>query len=73
MKILIVLVLVFGMNAFAQVISLKGKIIDSETERPLENANITIKGNERFGVVSDLEGLFTLLGDFNPDNIVEVS
>lgn len=61
------------MNPFAQVITIKGKIVDSETERPLENANITIKGNERFGTVSNSEGIFILSADFSPDNILEVS
>lgn len=61
------------MNPFAQVITLKGKIIDSETERPLENTNITIKGNERIGAVSDSEGLFSLSGNIKPDDVVEIS
>lgn len=73
MKLLIILFFIFWMNPFAQVITIKGKIVDSETERPLENANITIKGNERFGTVSNSEGIFILSTDFSPDNILEVS
>jgi iron complex outermembrane recepter protein len=73
MKLLIILFLILSMNPFAQVISIKGKIIDSETEQPLENANIIIKGDERFGAFSDSEGVFILSGDFNLDNIIEVS
>jgi len=73
MKLLIILFLIFLMNPFAQVITLKGKIIDSETEHPLENTNITIKGNERIGAVSDSEGLFSLSGNIKPDDVVEIS
>jgi iron complex outermembrane receptor protein len=61
------------MNPFAQVITIKGKILDYETEQPLENANITIKGNDRIGTVSNSQGIFILSADFSPDDILEVS
>ncbi|HEY4755736.1 MAG TPA: TonB-dependent receptor [Ignavibacteriaceae bacterium] len=73
MKLLIILFLIFLMNPFAQVITIKGKILDSETEHPLEDANITIKGNDRIGTVSNSQGIFILTADFSPDDILEVS
>src|SRR3989337_851191 len=72
MKLLIILFLIFLMNPFAQVITIKGKILDSETEHPLEDANITIKGNDRIGTVSNSQGIFILTADFSPDDILEV-
>ncbi|MCK7517356.1 MAG: carboxypeptidase-like regulatory domain-containing protein [Ignavibacteriales bacterium] len=73
MKLLIILLFVFWMNPFAQVITIRGKILDSATELPLENANITIKDNAGFGVVSDSEGMFSLSGNIKYDDIIEIS
>ena len=73
MKLLIILLFVFWMNPFAQVITIKGKILDSATELPLENANITIKDNAGFGAVSDSEGMFALSGNIKYDDIIEIS
>lgn len=73
MKLLIILFLIFLMNPSAQVITIKGKILDYQTEQPLENANITLKGNDKIGTVSNSQGTFILSADFNPDDILEVS
>ncbi|PZQ87916.1 MAG: hypothetical protein DI548_05425, partial [Flavobacterium johnsoniae] len=39
--------------------TIKGKIIDSETKEPLAFATVVINGDNRQGVSSDIEGIFT--------------
>ena len=73
MKLLIILFLILFIHTYAQVISITGKIIDSETQLPLENANIIINGEVRFGTSSNKEGVFNLSGEIDQDNVVEIS
>ncbi len=61
------------MNSFPQVLTIKGKIIDSKTEHPLEKANITLKNDRSIGTFSDSEGLFILTGFFKSDDFIEIS
>ena len=53
MKSLIILLVIFCITSFAQVITIKGKVVDSKTDYPLENANIIIKGDNAIGTISD--------------------
>ena len=73
MKSLIILLVIFCITSFAQVITIKGKVVDSKTDYPLENANIIIKGDNAIGTISDSEGFFTLSGVIKADYLIEIS
>lgn len=73
MKLLIILFFLIWSTSFAQEITIKGKVVDSKTDLPLENANIIVKGDKFIGAISDAEGLFTLSGISSSDEVIEVS
>lgn len=47
-------------TAFAQKINVQGKIIDNTTKTSVIGANIYVKQNKQIGVISDVNGRFTL-------------
>ena len=71
MRRLIILFLLFTSLLNAQQ-NLKGKIIDSETLNPLPNANIVIEGTST-GTISKTNGEFSLNGNFNKSQTLQVS
>lgn len=73
MKILVILLLLGYAASFTQTLIIKGKVIDSKSGFPLENANIILKNNKSIGAITDSEGLFILFGDINPNDIIEIS
>ncbi len=73
MKSLFILFFMSHLAAFAQDITIKGKVVDSKTGQPLNNANVVLKGNKSVGTTSNSEGLFSLSGDIKPDDLVEIS
>ena len=69
MKILIVLFLILNLSAYAQQITIKGKIVDAETNSPLQNANITVISKVNVGTYSDANGEFILSSIFKTDTL----
>lgn len=60
MKILIILLWFISVCVSAQQISFSGKVVDAETELPLENVNISVSSKPGVGTFTDSAGLFTL-------------
>jgi hypothetical protein len=60
-KFTLIVLLTFGLFSFlsAQTAMIKGKIVDEESGKSLENASISIKGTQK-GTVSDKIGEFVL-------------
>lgn len=73
MKTLIILLLMYCITSVAQVITIKGKVIDAKTGQQLINANIVLQSDKVIGTVSDSEGKFTLSGNLNQDDLIEIS
>ncbi|MBE0570141.1 MAG: TonB-dependent receptor [Ignavibacteriaceae bacterium] len=69
MKILIVLFIILNFSAFTQQITIKGKIVDAETNLPLQNANITVISQFNVGTYSDANGEFILSSIFKTDTL----
>jgi iron complex outermembrane receptor protein len=61
------------MSSLAQIVIIKGKVVDSKSESPLENANIVFKSDRLVGTITDSEGFFTLSGDIKSDDMIEIS
>lgn len=53
-------------------ISITGKIVNSETNEPLANANVFVVGTN-YGTPSDNEGRFSLTGNFLSGDVLKVS
>jgi hypothetical protein len=72
MKIIstIALIILVQLNAFGQVI--KGRIIDSKTNKPLEYVGIGII-NTNFGTITDNDGYFSFKATINESSIVRIS
>lgn len=60
MKILIILLWFISVCVSAQQISFSGKVVDAETELPLENVNISVSSKPGVGTFTDSAGLFSL-------------
>lgn len=73
MKKIIILFLFLLASSNAQVINIKGKIINAETGLSLEGANIALKSDKQFGTVSDVDGMFVLTGQYKSDDLIEFS
>ena len=58
---LVLVVLLFVMQAFAQKGSIKGRIYDAKTNQPLEFASILVQGTS-IGSTSDLDGNYIFTG-----------
>lgn len=52
--------------------TITGTVVDNEGE-PLIGANVRVKGNNKVGVVTDVNGKFSLTGDFNNNTELVVS
>ena len=63
MKIIIILFLFISFHAFPQMKSIQGIIKDSDSNSPLQYANVLIKGTS-IGTTTDLDGRFVLSGKF---------
>lgn len=72
MKNVILLLFLISSLISAQQITIKGKIVDSETLKALSNANVRIKGST-IGTVSGKNGKFVLSGAINKNNEIIVS
>ncbi|KUG25986.1 thiamin-regulated outer membrane receptor omr1 [hydrocarbon metagenome] len=53
-------------------ISVTGKIVNSESNEPLSNANVFVVGTN-YGTPSDNEGKFSLTGNFSTDDVLRIS
>lgn len=73
MKSLFILLVAFTIQIIAQDITIRGKVIDANTNRPLVNANIIVEGESGSGTVSDSEGYFSLTGIKSLEQVVEIS
>ncbi len=60
MKILIILFFLFNVSFYAQQITIKGKVVDAQTNLPLMNANIYLPGENGIGTFSGQNGEFVL-------------
>jgi len=60
MKILIVLFFILNLLNFAQQITIRGKIVDAETNLPLANANIVLSTKVGIGTFTNTKGEFIL-------------
>ena len=62
--VLAILFMLFTLSTFAQTGSVKGKIIDAKTKKPLEFVNVSIRAIETqkplTGTVSDSTGVFRI-------------
>jgi iron complex outermembrane receptor protein len=72
MKYLIILFFFLNISLLSQDITVKGKVVDSETLQPLSSANIIIEGKEA-GTSTGTDGTFFLSGSFNKEDIIKVS
>jgi len=72
MKYLIILFL-FSIQLNAQQLLIAGRVIDAETNRPLEGANIQLIAEKKSGTSTDDKGIFKLEAEAEPDNNIIVS
>lgn len=62
--------LILSTPAFAQQRTISGVILSSENQEPLIGATVSVKGNEAHGVVTDIDGKYTL--EVGPDDRILV-
>ena len=72
MKNLVILFLFFCGIVLPQTVTLKGKVVDSETHDPLPNANVYIKGKQ-IGTVTGTNGEFTIKGNITLEDKIVAS
>ncbi len=72
MRYLVILFFFLNISVLPQNLTIKGKIIDSETLQPLPSANLVIAGTG-LGTTTEEDGSFVLTGKFTRDDILEVS
>ena len=72
MKKTVILFLFLSINILSQVNQISGVITDFDTNLPLQNANIYIKGTKT-GTISDESGKFIFSGKFNNSDTLIVS
>ena len=73
MKILIILFFILNFSVPAQQLIINGKVVDSETNSPLENANVTLSVKSSKGTTSDANGNFTLRTDTRDSDTLSIS
>ena len=73
MKIVIILFFILNLSLSAQQLSINGKVVDSETNSPLENANITLSIKSARGTTSDENGNFILTTDTKDSDTLSIS
>ncbi|PSR04694.1 MAG: TonB-dependent receptor, partial [Bacteroidetes bacterium SW_11_45_7] len=59
LPVLLIFLLMCSVFVNAQERTIEGKVIDDETEEPLVNANVLVKGKNK-GTVTDVQGKFSL-------------
>lgn len=60
-KLILVVMLLFGYGLFAQTGTLKGVVVDKQSENPLEGATVELLNMEiATGVITDFDGRFTM-------------
>jgi iron complex outermembrane receptor protein len=72
MKYLVILLFFLNIIAFSQNLTIKGKVVDSETLQPLPSASLIILG-KNIGTAAGSDGSFVLSGDFAPGDILKIS
>jgi iron complex outermembrane receptor protein len=72
MKKIFILFLFIAIQIFPQLKSVKGIVVDHDSNSPLEYANVLIKGTN-IGTSTGDEGMFKLDGNFNDSDILVVS
>ena len=73
MKILIILFAFIHSISIAQQISIEGIVKDSETNKPLVNANVYITTGEDIGTITNEQGIFKLKGIIENSDILLIS
>lgn len=73
MKCLIIFFVLFSFTITAQDIVLKGKVVDSQTLKPLPKANIFLKSDPGIGAASIADGSFAIKGIFKEDDEIVIS
>jgi len=73
MKILIVLFLCLNFAVFAQKLTIWGKVVDRETNRGLQDANVVLKSETTEGTTTDKNGEFKLIADVKPSDKLIIS
>ena len=72
MKYLVIFILIFSISAFSQNLTIKGKVLDSETLRPLLSANLIIV-DKNIGTATENDGSFILSGNISSNDILKIS
>ena len=72
MKYLVTLLIISCTIISAQTNKLQGVVKDANTKTPLEFANVTVLDSD-YGTVTDINGKFTLSGEFLNNDILKVS
>jgi len=72
MKYFVILFMFFSTFLFGQQLTIRGRVIDSETSKPLSDANLSIFGTG-IGTLSGKEGEFIITGNFSKTDTLVVS
>ncbi len=72
MKYLVILFYFLNVSLFSQNITIRGKVLDSQTLKPLPSANIIIE-NKEIGTSAEKDGSFVLTGNISATDIIKVS
>ncbi|MGE5412344.1 MAG: TonB-dependent receptor [Clostridiales bacterium] len=72
MKYLIILLFLFFQIIYPQSLTFKGKVVDSESGKPLTNANIFVE-SAHLGTTCNEKGEFTLSGSFSGNDLAVIS
>ncbi|HEY7751143.1 MAG TPA: TonB-dependent receptor plug domain-containing protein, partial [Ignavibacteriaceae bacterium] len=73
MKIIIVLFLILNFSSFAQEITLRGKVVDSETNLSVQNANVIVLNKPGVGTFTDKNGDFVLSSEVSANDTLVIS
>jgi len=73
MKILIVLFLCLNFSVFAQQLTIWGRVVDRETNRGLQDANVVLISETTEGTTTDRNGEFKLIADVKPSDKLIIS
>ncbi len=72
MKYLIVLFLFLSTNLIAQVVEIKGRILNSSNKMPLPLANVLVLG-KGIGTATNSDGIFEIKGNLSRNDIIRIS
>jgi hypothetical protein len=73
MKIIFILLFFLNFISFSQQITIEGIVIDSETNKPLINANVYLLAEAGIGTTTDEYGIFKLEETFDDTDIFIIS